>query len=327
MSGPVLSVRNLRTHFFTRAGVVKAVDDVSFDLAPGEIMGLVGESGSGKTVTGFSLLGLVDEPGRIVEGSIKLNGTELTSLSDGELRARRGRDISMIFQDPIATLNPMLTIGQQMKLAINAHERLGKRAADARAAELLTQVGIPSAAARLRSYPHEFSGGMRQRVAIAIALLHRPAVIVADEPTTALDVSIQAQILFQMRDLAADMGTALIWISHDLAVVSSLAKKLAVMYAGRIVEQGPTASLLRDPRHPYTAGLIASLPAMATPGAPLAQIPGTTPSLLSLPQGCPFAPRCDHATSECNMAPEITFKGDRGWRCFNPITHGNEVTS
>ncbi len=327
MSGPVLSVRNLRTHFFTRAGVVKAVDDVSFDLAPGEIMGLVGESGSGKTVTGFSLLGLVDEPGRIVEGSIKLNGTELTSLSDGELRARRGRDISMIFQDPIATLNPMLTIGQQMKLAIDAHERLGKRAADARAAELLTQVGIPSAAARLRSYPHEFSGGMRQRVAIAIALLHRPAVIVADEPTTALDVSIQAQILFQMRDLAADMGTALIWISHDLAVVSSLAKKLAVMYAGRIVEQGPTASLLRDPRHPYTAGLIASLPAMATPGAPLAQIPGTTPSLLSLPQGCPFAPRCDHATSECNMAPEITFKGDRGWRCFNPITHGNEVTS
>ena len=327
MSGPVLSVRNLRTHFFTRAGVVKAVDDVSFDLAPGEIMGLVGESGSGKTVTGFSLLGLVDEPGRIVEGSIKLNGTELTSLSDGELRARRGRDISMIFQDPIATLNPMLTIGQQMKLAIDAHERLGKRAADARAAELLTQVGIPSAAARLRSYPHEFSGGMRQRVAIAIALLHRPAVIVADEPTTALDVSIQAQILFQMRDLAADMGTALIWISHDLAVVSSLAKKLAVMYAGRIVEQGPTASLLRDPRHPYTAGLIASLPAMAPPGAPLAQIPGTTPSLLSLPQGCPFAPRCDHATSECNMAPEITFKGDRGWRCFNPITHGNEVTS
>ncbi len=327
MSELVLSVRNLRTYFFTRAGVVKAVDDVSFDLAPGEIMGLVGESGSGKTVTGFSLLGLVDEPGRIVEGSIKLNGTELTSLSDGELRARRGRDISMIFQDPIATLNPMLTIGQQMKLAIDAHERLGKRAADARAAELLTQVGIPSAAARLRSYPHEFSGGMRQRVAIAIALLHRPAVIVADEPTTALDVSIQAQILFQMRDLAADMGTALIWISHDLAVVSSLAKKLAVMYAGRIVEQGPTASLLRDPRHPYTAGLIASLPAMATPGAPLAQIPGTTPSLLSLPQGCPFAPRCDHATSECNMAPEITFKGDRGWRCFNPITHGNEVTS
>lgn len=327
MSDPVLSVRDLRTHFFTRAGVVKAVDGVSFDLAPGEIMGLVGESGSGKTVTGFSLLGLVDEPGRIVEGSIKLNGVELTSLSDADLRARRGKDISMIFQDPIATLNPMLTIGQQMKLAIDAHERLGQRAADARAVALLTQVGIPSAAARLRAYPHEFSGGMRQRVAIAIALLHQPAVIVADEPTTALDVSIQAQILFQMRDLAAEMGTALIWISHDLAVVSSLATKLAVMYAGRIVEQGPTAALLRDPRHPYTAGLIASLPAMATPGTPLVQIPGTTPSLLSLPPGCPFAPRCDFATPACNTKPGITFEGDRGWRCVHPVGHAQEVTA
>ena len=327
MSEPVLSVRNLRTHFFTRTGVVKAVDGVSFDLAPGEIMGLVGESGSGKTVTGFSLLGLVDEPGRIVDGSIKLNGIELTTLSDADLRARRGKDISMIFQDPIATLNPMLTIGQQMKLAIDAHERLGKRAADARAAELLTQVGIPSAVARLRSYPHEFSGGMRQRVAIAIALLHRPAVIVADEPTTALDVSIQAQILLQMRDLAADMGTALIWISHDLAVVSSLARKLAVMYAGRIVEHGPTASLLRDPRHPYTAGLIASLPAMAAPGTPLVQIPGTTPSLSSLPPGCPFAPRCDFATSDCGTQPEITQKGDRGWRCFHPVGHAQAATA
>ena len=319
MSDPVLSVRNLRTHFFTRAGVVKAVDGVSFDLAAGEILGLVGESGSGKTVTGFSLLGLVDAPGRVVEGSVKLNGVELTELSDADLRARRGRDISMIFQDPIATLNPMLTIGQQMKLAIDAHEPLGKRAAEARAAELLAQVGIPSPEARLRAYPHEFSGGMRQRVAIAIALLHRPSVIVADEPTTALDVSIQAQILLQMRDLAAEMGTALIWISHDLAVVSSLATKLAVMYAGRIVEQGPTASLLRDPRHPYTAGLIASLPAMSAPGEPLAQIPGTTPSLLSLPPGCPFAPRCAHATSECSAEPEMTSQSDRGWRCFHPV--------
>ena len=319
MTGPVLSVRDLRTHFFTRAGVVKAVDGVSFDLQRGEIMGLVGESGSGKTVTGFSLLGLVDAPGRIVEGSIKLNGTELTTLSDRELRARRGREISMIFQDPIATLNPMLTIGQQMRLAIDAHERLSNRAADARSVELLSQVGIPSAAARLRAYPHEFSGGMRQRVAIAIALLHRPAVIVADEPTTALDVSIQAQILFQMRDLAAETGTAMIWISHDLAVVSSLASKLAVMYAGRIVEQGPTATLLRDPRHPYTAGLIASLPATATPGEPLTQIPGTTPSLLSLPPGCPFAPRCDRATDVCETEPEITLQGPRGWRCFHPV--------
>lgn len=319
MSQPVLSVENLSTHFFTRAGVVKAVDGVSFDLAKGEIMGLVGESGSGKTVTGFSLLGLVDAPGRIVEGSIRLNGTELTTLSQRDLRSRRGRDISMIFQDPIATLNPMLTIGQQMKLAIDAHESLSRRAAEARAAELLTQVGIPSASARLRAYPHEFSGGMRQRVAIAIALLHRPSVIVADEPTTALDVSIQAQILFQMRDLAAETGTAMIWISHDLAVVSSLASKLAVMYAGRIVEQGPTATLLRDPRHPYTAGLIASLPATAAPGTLLTQIPGTTPSLLSLPPGCPFAPRCDRATDICNQTPELRLQEPRGWRCFHPV--------
>lgn len=327
MTEPVLSVKNLSTHFFTRGGVVKAVDGVSFDLARGEIMGLVGESGSGKTVTGFSLIGLIDAPGRIVEGSVKLNGTELTTLSEKAMRTRRGNEISMIFQDPIATLNPMLTIGQQMKLAIEAHERLSPQAAEARLAELLTKVGIPSAKARLQAYPHEFSGGMRQRVAIAIALLHRPAVIVADEPTTALDVSIQAQILFQMRDLARETGTAMIWISHDLAVVSSLASKLAVMYAGRIVEQGPTAMLLRHPRHPYTAGLIASLPTMAKPGTPLTQIPGTTPSLLSLPPGCPFAPRCDRANEVCKTAPALTMKGTRGWRCFHPVGQDAEVSA
>jgi peptide/nickel transport system ATP-binding protein len=319
MTKPVLSVKNLTTHFFTRAGVVKAVDGVSFDLAKGEIMGLVGESGSGKTVTGFSMLGLVDAPGRIVKGSVRLNGTELTTLSDNELRSRRGREISMIFQDPISTLNPMLTIGQQMKLAIDAHESVSVRASATRAAELLTKVGISSAKARLRAYPHEFSGGMRQRVAIAIALLHRPAVIVADEPTTALDVSIQAQILFQMRDLARETGTAMIWIRHDLAVVSSLASRLAVMYAGRIVEEGRTATLLRDPRHPYTAGLIASLPAAGKPGTPLTQIPGTTPSLLSLPPGCPFAPRCGRFTLRCEAEPKMTLQDSRGWRCFHPV--------
>ena len=225
----------------------------------------------------------------------------------------------MIFQDPIATLNPMLSIGRQMRLAIDAHDRVSRRTADARAAELLAQVGIPSAADRLKAFPHEFSGGMRQRVAIAIALLHRPAVIVADEPTTALDVSIQAQILSQMRDLAKETGTAMIWISHDLAVVSSLASKLAVMYAGRIVERGPTAKLLRDPRHPYTAGLIASLPGMTRPGEPLTQIPGTTPSLLSMPPGCAFAPRCDWSTDRCKVQPAMTDQAGRGWRCFHPV--------
>ncbi len=315
----VLRVEGLKTHFNTRAGVVKAVDGVSFVLGRGEIVGLVGESGSGKTVTGFSLLGLVDPPGRIVEGSIRLNGQELVGLGQRELRRRRGREIAMIFQDPVATLNPLLTIGQQMRMAIEAHERVSARGAAERSAELLGRVGIPAARHRLRAYPHEFSGGMRQRVAIAIALLHRPAVVVADEPTTALDVSIQAQILLEMRDLARETGTAMIWISHDLAVVSSLASRLLVMYAGRVVEEGQTAEVLRDPRHPYTEGLIASLPATARPGVPLKQIPGTTPSLLALPPGCPFAPRCYRATTVCANDPALDRHGPRGGRCFHPV--------
>jgi len=314
----VLAVEGLKTHFHTRAGVVKAVDGVSFTREQGEILGLVGESGSGKTVTGFSLLGLVDPPGRIAEGSIRLNGQELVGASDAMLRARRGRDISMIFQDPIATLNPMLTIGQQMRLALEAHERLSRRAADARSVDLLTRVGIPAAASRLRAYPHEFSGGMRQRVAIAIALLHRPAVIVADEPTTALDVSIQAQILTEMRSLVAETGTAMIWISHDLAVVSSLASRLLVMYAGRVVECGPTAAVLRRPHHPYTEGLIASLPSSGEPGSPLRQIPGTTPSLLSLPPGCPFSPRCNRAGPACATRPDLVADGVQAVACHHP---------
>jgi peptide/nickel transport system ATP-binding protein len=314
----VLRVEGLKTHFHTRAGVVKAVDGVSFSLEEGEILGLVGESGSGKTVTGFSLLGLVDPPGRIVEGSIRLKGQELVGADDRTLRARRGRDISMIFQDPIATLNPMLTIGQQMRLVQEAHGRITHRAADARSAELLSRVGISSSSARLRAYPHEFSGGMRQRVAIAIALLHSPAVIVADEPTTALDVSIQAQILAEMKTLVAETGTAMIWISHDLAVVSSLASRLLVMYAGRVVERGPTAAVLRQPKHPYTEGLIASLPSSASPGAPLRQIPGTTPSLLALPPGCPFAPRCARADAACAIRPDLSEIGTQTVACHHP---------
>ena len=323
----ILSVKNLSSYFFTRAGVVKAVEDVSFDLAEGEIMGLVGESGSGKTVTGFSLMGLVDEPGKIVKGSIKLKGRELTKLPSSEMRKIRGYDISMIFQDPIATLNPVLTIGEQMKLAIFAHERMSKTAAYNRSTEILSKVGIPSASSRLNAYPHEFSGGMRQRVAIAIALLHRPSVIIADEPTTALDVSIQAQILQQMKMLAAETGTALIWISHDLAVVSSLASKLTVMYAGRIVEYGPTAQLLRNPKHPYTKGLIGSLPAMTKRGSPLAQIPGTTPSLVSLPDGCSFSPRCNYASKKCNNVPKLTMNETRAWRCFFPVSNIGKALS
>ncbi len=320
---PILEVDGLCTHFFTRAGVVKAVDGVSFAIQPGEIIGLVGESGSGKSVTGFSMIGLVDPPGRIVSGSVKLDGRELVGLSPGELRKIRGARMAMVFQDPMMTLNPVLTIGQQMRLALRAHERVSDRAARARAADTLTRVGIPDAAARLDAYPHEFSGGMRQRVAIAIALLHGTEVIIADEPTTALDVSIQAQILTEMRDLARQSGTALIWISHDLSTVSTLASRILVMYAGRIVEDGPIAEVLSAPRHPYTAGLLRSLPAMAKPGADLEQIPGTTPSLLNLPEGCPFMPRCDRADAACGAEPPMQRAGSRGYRCHHPL---EEVT-
>ena len=315
----LLEVRDLRTHFLTRAGAVKAVDGVSFDVARGEILGLVGESGSGKSVTGFSLIGLVDPPGRIMGGSIRFDGRELVGLPASQMRALRGRRIAMVFQDPGATLNPVLSIGRQMTLAVQAHGRVGERAARAMAAKRLTRLGIPDAATRLDAYPHEFSGGMRQRVAIAMALLHQPDLIVADEPTTALDVSIQAQILVEMRSLAREAGTALIWISHDLAAVAAIADRILVMYAGRIVEAGPVQAVLRHPWHPYTRGLLDSLPATAAPGARLRQIPGQTPSLLALPPGCPFAPRCPRADAACAIDPPIVEGAGRMARCHHPL--------
>ena len=322
MSAPALEVMDLVTEFDTREGVLRAVDGVSFSLAPGEITGLVGESGSGKTVTGFSLLGLVDAPGRIRSGSVRLRGTELVGMAEPELRRRRGAEIAMIFQDPIATLNPLLTIGDQMRMALGAHRRIGRRAADARCIEVLDQVGIPEARARLGSHPHELSGGMRQRVAIAIALLHGPAVIVADEPTTALDVSIQAQILHRVRALVDETGSAVLWISHDLATVSGLASRLLVMYAGRIVEHGAIDEVLREPRHPYTRGLIDSLPGAVGAGEPLRQIPGGAPPLSALPPGCAFAPRCPRATPECGAPVALREADGWGWRCIHPLEAG-----
>jgi peptide/nickel transport system ATP-binding protein len=316
---PLLEVRDLATHFFTRAGVVKAVDGVSFDVAAGEVVGLVGESGSGKSVTGLSILGLIDQPGRIAAGSVKLAGEELVGLPPSALRKLRGRRMAMVFQDPMSVLNPVLTIAAQMRLALEAHERVSTQAARARSIEALNAVRIPDAARRLDAYPHQFSGGMRQRVAIAIALLHRPALIVCDEPTTALDVSIQAQILTEMRGLVRDLGTALIWISHDLATVSSLASRILVMYAGRIIEEGPTAAVLRAPRHPYSRGLLESLPSRAEPGRDLTQIPGSTPPLLKLPEGCAFRPRCREATDVCRTMPVLEHHGNRGWRCHHPL--------
>ncbi|GAU81666.1 ABC transporter ATP-binding protein [Bosea sp. BIWAKO-01] len=277
---PLLEVRDLATHFHTRAGVVKAVDGVSFSLKRGEVMGLVGESGSGKSITGFSIIGLIDPPGKIESGSIRLEGRELIGLPSRDLRAIRGKIISMVFQDPLMTLNPVLTIGAQILLALEAHEKVSAEEGRRRAIAALAQVRIPEPEAKVDFYPHQFSGGMRQRVAIAIALLHRPKLIICDEPTTALDVSIQAEILAEMKELVAELGTALIWISHDLATVASIASRVCVMRHGRIVETGPVLDVLTRPQHPYTQSLLDSLPSRAKPGTFLARgggVPDASP--------------------------------------------------
>ena len=321
MTGAVLSVEGLRTHFFTRAGVVKAVDDVSFSVGRGEVLGLVGESGSGKSMTGYSIMGLVDDPGRVVAGRIMYRGDDLTRLAPEAMRHLRGNRIAMIFQDPMMTLNPVLRIEIQMVETILAHERVPYAAAVARARACLVQVGIASPDARLAAYPHQFSGGMRQRVAIAIALLNVPDLIIADEPTTALDVTIQGQILFEMQKLTRETGAALIWITHDLSVIAGLADRVCVMYAGRIVEQGATADVLGAPRHPYTRGLLDSVPGQAGEHKRLRQIPGMTPSLLETGPGCAFRARCSYATAACAETPEITPIGAHGHtlRCFHPL--------
>ena len=320
MSGPILSIHDLKVEFDTRQGVVKAVDGVSLNVYRGEVLGLVGESGSGKSVTVLSILGLIDPPGRIASGSIKLEGQELIGLPEHELRRLRGERMAMIFQDPMTTLNPVLRIDTQMIETIRAHEKVSEKAARSRAEEALKRVGIPSPAERLLTYPHQLSGGMRQRVAIAIALLMSPALLVADEPTTALDVTIQSQIIAEVQQLCAETGTALIWITHDLAVVAGLADRIAVMYAGRIVEEGDVDPVLDHPRHPYTYGLLGSAPSNNRRGEKLAQIPGMTPSLANLPPGCAFAPRCAFAQDDCRVVPPaLTHAGSRAWRCFHPV--------
>jgi peptide/nickel transport system ATP-binding protein len=321
MADAVLHVDGLRTHIVTKQGVVKPVDDVSFRVERGEVVGLVGESGSGKSMTGYSIMGLIDPPGRIVDGSIRLNGVELRTQSAEALRRIRGNRIAMIFQDPMMTLNPVLRIDVQMIEAIQAHERVGARAARIRARDALSRVGIPSPDARLAAYPHQFSGGMRQRVAIAIALLNRPDLVIADEPTTALDVTIQGQILYEMQKLTRETGTAMMWITHDLSVIAGLADRVCVMYAGRIVEQGSAEAVLGAPRHPYTRGLLDSVPSNNVRGERLAQIPGMTPSLLDLPAGCPFRERCTRAMPDCTLTPAVTTLDDgaRTLRCHHPL--------
>jgi peptide/nickel transport system ATP-binding protein len=314
-----LRVEGLKTHFFTRGGVVKAVDGVDFAVRRGQVLGLVGESGSGKSITGFSIMGLVDPPGRVVAGRILFKGRDIANLPDKVMRDLRGNRIAMIFQDPMMTLNPVLRIDTQMIETVQAHAQVSTAEARQRARDTLGLVGIPSPDERLQSYPHQFSGGMRQRVAIAIALLHNPDLIIADEPTTALDVTIQAQILSEVQKLARDFGTALIWITHDLSVVAGLADEIAVMYAGRIVEHGTVDAVLDAPLHPYTAGLIGSVPSRNRRGAPLAQIPGMTPSLLNLPAGCAFRSRCARADAACEADPPFAPMDGRHVRCVHPL--------
>jgi len=317
---PILEVRNLQTHFFTKAGVLKAVDGVSFEIGAGEIIGLVGESGSGKSITGFSILGLVDEPGRIVGGQILFKGQDLTTLAPADMQKMRGSRIAMIFQDPMMTLNPVLRIETQMIEAIQTHDSsVGKDEARQRSRDALGLVGISSPEERMRAYPHQFSGGMRQRVSIAIAMLNRPDLIIADEPTTALDVTIQGQVIHEMQKLCRKTRTALLWITHDLAVVAGISNRICVMYAGRVVEQGPNEALIGKPMHPYTNGLLGSVPSQNRRGEPLQQIEGIVPSLLNLPAGCAFENRCSIALPECRQsAPEeVTMDDQRILRCFN----------
>ncbi len=322
---PTLEVSGLHTHFFTRAGVVKAVDGVDFAIQPGEVMGLVGESGSGKSITGFSIIGLIDDPGRIVSGSIKLKGEELVGAPEDRMRSLRGNRIAMIFQDPMMTLNPVLRVDTQMVEAIRAHRKVSKREALAQCRDTLGMVGIPAPEERLRAYPHQLSGGMRQRVAIAIAFLNEPDVIIADEPTTALDVTIQSQIIFEAQKLCKRTGTSLIWITHDLAVVAGIADDINVMYAGRIVEAGGIDAVIDTPLHPYTVGLLGSVPTSNRRGERLTQIPGMPPNVLNLPEGCTFRERCPRASAECHVEPTIQQpRPGQRVRCFHP--HLDEVT-
>jgi len=317
---PTLQVEELQTYFYTKAGVAKAVDGVNFTVDKGQIMGLVGESGSGKSVTGFSIIGLVDPPGKIAGGRILFKGEDITNAEEERMRSLRGSRIAMIFQDPMMTLNPVLRIDTQMIEAVQAHEKVDRQTAFERSRDALGQVGIPSPEERLKAYPHQFSGGMRQRVAIAISLLHKPDLIIADEPTTALDVTIQGQILYEVQKLCRERGMSLIWITHDLAVVAGLADKICVMYAGKVVEAGTIGQVIDRPLHPYTHGLIGSVPSHNKRGQPLLQIPGMAPSLLSMPQGCAFHPRCPRADAHCLVEPDPTAPADPDHRvrCFHP---------
>ncbi len=316
----LLRVKNLEVEFPLRSGTVTAIKDVSFELNQGERIGIVGESGAGKSITAFAILNLISKPGVLSAGQILFDGQDLAELNDEALRQIRGNEISMIFQDPMMTLNPVLTIGTQMEETLLAHKNISRDDARKIAIEKLRAVQIPSAETRLAQYPHELSGGMRQRVVIAIALLSEPRLIIADEPTTALDVTIQAEILELLLRLCEDFRVGLILITHDLGVVSEVTQRILVMYAGRIIEQGPTVEVIAHPKHPYTKGLIGALPENTAPGEPLNQIPGVMPSLQEVPDGCPFNNRCDFVQGLCKTAlPVLSGPGARQVACHFPI--------
>jgi len=299
MRTPVLSVRHLRVEFPTRKGVLVAVDDVSFDIAEGEVLGVVGESGAGKSMTGSAVIGLIEPPGRIAGGEVRLKGQRIDNLPYEDMRRIRGRRIGMIFQDPLTSLNPLYRIGDQIIETIRTHAPVSEGEARKRAIELLTDVGIQGAEARIDAYPHQFSGGMRQRVVIALALAADPELIIADEPTTALDVSIQAQIIQLLKRLCRERGTAVMLITHDMGVIAETADRVAVMYAGRIAEIGPVRDVVQRPHHPYTKGLMGSIPTLDIDTPRLKQIPGSMPRLNAIPKGCAFHPRCPDAITRC----------------------------
>ena len=315
----LLSVRGLHVVFDTRRGPLTAIDHISFDIEAGEILGVVGESGAGKSLTGTAIIGLLDPPGRIAAGEIHLNGERIDHLPPQAIRKVRGGKIGAIFQDPLTSLHPMLTIGAQLTETIQTHFPIDAAAARMTALELLKEVGIPAAETRIDHYPHQFSGGMRQRVVIALALAGKPALIVADEPTTALDVSIQAQITTLLKRLCRDHGASVMLITHDMGVIAETADRVAVMYAGRIVETGPVASVTRAPRHPYTRGLMASIPSMRTRQATLQQIDGAMPRLHAIPVGCAFNPRCERASAQCRAEKPVLEAQAHAIACWHPF--------
>jgi peptide/nickel transport system ATP-binding protein len=317
MTTPLLEVRNLRVEFPTRRGKLVALDDVSFDIAPGEILGVVGESGAGKSLTGAAIIGLLDPPGRVASGEIRFDGRRIDNLPYEEMRKVRGRQIGAIFQDPLTSLNPLYTIGRQLTETIQTHLSVSNEEARRRAIRLLQETGIPAAEARIDQFPHQFSGGMRQRVVIALALAAEPRLIVADEPTTALDVSIQAQIISLLKRLCKEHGAAVMLVTHDMGVIAETCDRVAVMYAGRVAEIGPVHDVIHSPAHPYTAGLMGSIPAMDEDRERLLQIDGSMPRLTAIPAGCAFNPRCPKVFDRCRVErPELLPAGATRAACW-----------